>query len=69
MIININFVCDLAESTNWPPMPGGPGSAKKLRKRSRWGAGEVEKTYIPGMPTVIPPGMDPQQEEQYLCKY
>ena len=27
------------------------------------------KTFIPGLPTMIPAGMSKEQEEAYLCKF
>ncbi|XP_013420116.2 splicing factor 1 isoform X1 [Lingula anatina] len=50
---------DFGQSTNWPP-------DKKKKRRSRWGGDDAEKTFIPGMPTVIPTGLTMEQEKQYL---
>ena len=53
------------ESSNWPME--GPGQiGRKKKRKSRWGADEGEKIFIPGMPTAIPNKMSDQQEEQYL---
>ncbi|EAW74287.1 splicing factor 1, isoform CRA_b [Homo sapiens] len=42
----------------------------KKRKRSRWNQDTMEqKTVIPGMPTVIPPGLTREQERAYIGKY
>uniref|UniRef100_A0A452GNE2 Splicing factor 1 n=1 Tax=Gopherus agassizii TaxID=38772 RepID=A0A452GNE2_9SAUR len=42
----------------------------KKRKRSRWNQDAMEqKTVIPGMPTVIPPGLTREQERAYIGKY
>uniref|UniRef100_F8WHF9 Splicing factor 1 n=2 Tax=Mus musculus TaxID=10090 RepID=F8WHF9_MOUSE len=39
----------------------------KKRKRSRWNQDTMEqKTVIPGMPTVIPPGLTREQERAYI---
>uniref|UniRef100_A0A8C3CJI6 Splicing factor 1 n=1 Tax=Cairina moschata TaxID=8855 RepID=A0A8C3CJI6_CAIMO len=39
----------------------------KKRKRSRWNQDSLEqKTVIPGMPTVIPPGLTREQERAYI---
>jgi hypothetical protein len=47
----------------------GSGSSDRKRKRkSRWGGGEDDKTFIPGMPTMLPSGLTKDQEEAYLCK-
>lgn len=39
---------------------------RRKKRASRWGRDEKEKTFIPGMPTVIPMGLSKVQEEQYL---
>lgn len=39
------------------------------KKKSRWGGGEADKTFIPGMPTILPSTLDPTQQEAYLGKY
>jgi len=41
-------------------------SDRKKKKRSRWGVDEKEKTFIPGMPTVLPANLTKDQEEAYL---
>ncbi|XP_060032101.1 splicing factor 1 isoform X8 [Erinaceus europaeus] len=41
----------------------------KKRKRSRWNQDTTEqKTVIPGMPTVIPPGLTREQERAYIVQ-
>ncbi len=48
---------------------GGGASDRKRKRRSRWGGGDAEdKTFIPGMPTMMPSGLSKEQEEAYLCK-
>ncbi len=42
---------------------------RKRKRKSRWGGDEKDKAFIPGMPTVIPPGLSKDQERLYLCKY
>lgn len=42
--------------------------ARARRKRSRWGGGEHDKTFIPGMPTILPPTLSKEQQEAYLSK-
>uniref|UniRef100_A0A8C4Z653 Branchpoint-bridging protein n=1 Tax=Gadus morhua TaxID=8049 RepID=A0A8C4Z653_GADMO len=42
---------------------------KKSRKRSRWSCETPDqKTIIPGMPTVIPPGLTRDQERAYIVQ-
>ncbi|EPQ06499.1 Splicing factor 1 [Myotis brandtii] len=42
---------------------------RKKRKRSRWNQDTMEqKTVIPGMPTVIPPGLTREQERAYIVQ-
>lgn len=43
---------------------------KKQRKKSRWSSETPDqKTVIPGMPTVIPPGLTRDQERAYIGKF
>ena len=46
----------------------GPSERKRKRK-SRWAGGEDDKTFIPGMPTMLPQGLNKDQEQAYLCKW
>jgi hypothetical protein len=39
------------------------------RKKSRWGGGEFDKTFIPGMPTILPSNLSKNQEKAYLRKF
>lgn len=39
---------------------------KRRKKKSRWAGTENEKTFIPGMPTILPAGMTPDQQQAYL---
>lgn len=42
---------------------------RRRKKKSRWGGSDNEKTFIPGMPTVLPSTMSADQQEAYLGKY
>lgn len=42
---------------------------RKKRRKTRWGGSEHDKTFIPGMPTVLPTNLTPEQEKAYLCKF
>lgn len=42
---------------------------RKRKRKSRWGGSENDKVVIPGMPTVLPPGLTPEQEKIYLREY
>lgn len=45
------------------------GTGERRRKRrSRWCCDEKEKVFIPGMPTVLPTNLDPNQERAYLLQ-
>ncbi|XP_014817807.1 PREDICTED: menin-like [Calidris pugnax] len=45
------------------------GDFPRKRKRSRWNQDSLEqKTVIPGMPTVIPPGLTREQERAYIVQ-
>ena len=52
------------------PPPGKEESREERRKKrkSRWEA-ETDKVVIPGMPTMIPPGLTPDQEKIYVCEF
>lgn len=43
--------------------------ARQRKKKSRWGGSENDKTFIPGMPTILPATLDPTQQEAYLGNY
>ncbi|KAL9963002.1 hypothetical protein ACROYT_G032163 [Oculina patagonica] len=59
-----------------PPTPGikrdagnsdfGASERKKKRK-SRWGTDE-KRTFIPGMPTTMPPNLSPEQQQAYIAQ-
>ncbi|XP_066466252.1 splicing factor 1 isoform X2 [Tiliqua scincoides] len=55
-----------------PQDDGGVGNQdfpNKKRKRSRWNQDTMDqKTVIPGMPTVIPPGLTREQERAYIVQ-
>ncbi|XP_033744367.1 splicing factor 1-like isoform X1 [Pecten maximus] len=54
-------------SGGWSNGAGSGESDRKKKRKSRWATDtEVDKTVIPGMPTVIPTGMSTIQEKQYL---
>ena len=75
---------DIAETANPPMIgdasaaPGSSGAddaakaearaERKRKRKSRWGGGETDKCFIPGMPTMMPKGLNKEQEEAYLCK-
>ena len=42
---------------------------RRKKRKSRWGGADgTEKTFIPGMPTMMPQGLNKDQEEAYLRK-
>ena len=41
---------------------------RRKKRKSRWGGTETEKVVIPGMPTMIPSNLSPDQEKIYLRK-
>ncbi|XP_052900324.1 splicing factor 1 [Anopheles moucheti] len=49
---------------------GGEGgeSSRRRKKKSRWAGGDHDKTFIPGMPTVLPSTLTPDQQEAYLVQ-
>ncbi|XP_069357440.1 splicing factor 1 isoform X1 [Maniola hyperantus] len=52
--------------------PGPPGETaaerRARRRRTRWMGSEHDKTFIPGLPTVLPSTLTREQEEQYLLQ-
>jgi len=63
-----------------PPKPGGgfvkeepnkeeSREERRKKRKSRWGGADgTEKTFIPGMPTMMPQGLSQDQEEAYLLQ-
>lgn len=43
------------------------GSERKKKRKSRWGT-EDKRTFIPGMPTTMPPNLSPEQQQAYIGK-
>lgn len=41
---------------------------RRRRRKSRWGGSEHEKTFIPGMPTILPSYLNKEQEDAYLSE-
>ena len=67
------FTAQQPQWGNGVPGMGGSGDGQPERKRkrkSRWAQEEaVDKTIIPGMPTVLPGNLSKEQERQYICKF
>ncbi|KAG9340132.1 hypothetical protein AGOR_G00018140 [Albula goreensis] len=68
-------VAGFAQQTQQPQPAGmqspssGDAGQKKARKRSRWSSETPDqKTVIPGMPTIIPPGLTREQERAYIVQ-
>lgn len=51
--------------------PEGETAAERRlrRRRTRWMGSEHDKTFIPGLPTVLPSTLTKEQEDQYLREY
>lgn len=50
--------------------PGETAAERRARRRrTRWMGSEHDKTFIPGLPTVLPSTLTREQEEQYLREY
>ncbi|XP_014246784.1 splicing factor 1 [Cimex lectularius] len=41
---------------------------RRKRKKSRWGGDEMEKSFILGMPTVLPTNLSKEQEQAYILQ-
>uniref|UniRef100_A0A8C4QUI5 Branchpoint-bridging protein n=1 Tax=Eptatretus burgeri TaxID=7764 RepID=A0A8C4QUI5_EPTBU len=69
---DIGMGCSLMQMP--PPSMGGIMSGmeshldRKRKKRSRWGDDVVDKINVPGMPTVLPPGLTKDQERAYIVQ-
>lgn len=49
--------------------PGETAAERRARRRrTRWTGSEHDKTFIPGLPTVLPSTLTKDQEEQYLLQ-
>ncbi|XP_013137743.1 PREDICTED: splicing factor 1 isoform X2 [Papilio polytes] len=49
--------------------PGETAAERRARRRrTRWMGSEHDKTFIPGLPTVLPSTLTREQEEQYLLQ-
>lgn len=51
------------------PLGETAAERRARRRRTRWMGSEHDKTFIPGLPTVLPSTLTRDQEEQYLCEY
>jgi len=63
----------LVERSSRPSKRGGDREEssreeRRKKRKSRW-TDEACKTFIPGLPTMIPGGLSKEQEEAYLCKF
>lgn len=66
------------QSAKWPPEDNWSSDRhrhdkdrdqeRKRKRKSRWGGDEKEKVFIPGLPTVLPNNLNPQQERAYLLQ-
>lgn len=43
------------------------GGERKKKRKSRWGT-EEKRTFIPGMPTTMPPNLSPEQQQAYIAQ-
>ncbi|GAB0092521.1 hypothetical protein DMENIID0001_075210 [Sergentomyia squamirostris] len=41
---------------------------RKRKRKSRWAGGDHDKTFIPGMPTILPASLSADQQEAYLVQ-
>lgn len=66
-----NSLQDTNSVFNFKPGPPGETAAERRarRRRTRWTGSEHDKTFIPGLPTVLPSTLTREQEEQYLREF
>ncbi|KAM7538556.1 hypothetical protein Aperf_G00000047503 [Anoplocephala perfoliata] len=48
--------------------PNAWAIARPRKRRSRWSNANEDKTYVPGMPTQLPPNLTPDQEKMYILQ-
>ncbi|CAH8433691.1 unnamed protein product [Dicrocoelium dendriticum] len=61
-------ISDGSDSYSWSRHSRSPESTPRKRK-SRWSsASDSDRTFIPGMPTQLPPNLTPQQERIYIIQ-
>ena len=68
-LLNPNYLLakkKLEEEKNQTPEQ--KAAAAERRKKSRWGTDLNDKTFVPGMPTIMPTGLSADQEEAYLLQ-
>ncbi|XP_055677429.1 splicing factor 1 [Lutzomyia longipalpis] len=41
---------------------------RRRKRKSRWAGGDHDKTFIPGMPTILPASLSADQQEAYLVQ-
>lgn len=64
-------VGELENSTLGGGDASNSGGDRKRKKKSRWASSTdgSEKTFIPGMPTILPSNLNPDQQQAYLGNY
>lgn len=69
VINNINAALKGKSSSNTSMSEAEAREERRRKRKSRWGGHEgTDKTFIPGMPTMMPQGLSKEQEEAYLRK-
>ncbi|VDK24154.1 unnamed protein product [Taenia asiatica] len=48
--------------------PSAWAIVRPRKRRSRWSNANDDKTYVPGMPTQLPPNLTPAQEKMYILQ-
>lgn len=70
LLLKIPVIEHLTQRLVLPPGTAGAATEQRVRKKkSRWGGSENDKTFIPGMPTILPASLDSHQQEAYLGDY
>ncbi|VUZ43970.1 unnamed protein product [Hymenolepis diminuta] len=61
------FLC-ITDGSDTKNDPNAWALARPRKRRSRWSKADEDKTYVPGMPTQLPPNLTPDQEKMYILQ-
>ncbi|VDO01396.1 unnamed protein product [Rodentolepis nana] len=61
------FLC-ITDGSDSKNDPNAWALARPRKRRSRWSKADEDKTYVPGMPTQLPPNLTAEQEKMYILQ-
>ncbi|KAH9281449.1 Splicing factor 1 [Echinococcus granulosus] len=62
------YLCITDGSESKTNDPSAWAIVRPRKRRSRWSNANDDKTYVPGMPTQLPPNLTPAQEKMYILQ-